>query len=268
MKDQLYLVNRDYIKDLILALRDYFISLPNVIRLNSEKIAIVGDTHGAINVTDEGLKYLHEGYHVIFLGDLVDRGKNSLRNLLYALESLYLNSNLIIIRGNHESSATTMYYGFLDELKESGIEDLYDYFLVLFSSIPMAVLINNEILCLHGGIPRGDVSLDDIEKLPRDDLFPENKIAFEILWNDPREYIEGFLPSTRGDGAFYFGRDVLEDFLKRNKLKKIIRGHEVKMEGIGFNFNEKVITVFSSEYHKGKKGILFIENGKIRTLIL
>ncbi len=264
----MYLLVPEYVKDLIIYERNKYLKMPPLLRINAEKAAILGDTHGAINVTYEGSKYLKEGYMVILLGDLVDRGKDSLLNLIFALEMSFLSENFLIIRGNHESSLTTPYYGFLDELKENEIDYLYDTFLTFFASLPPVALINEKIICLHGGIPSGEVYLSDLEKLPRDDFEPTNKILFEILWNDPREYIEGFLTNTRGEGTYFFGKDAFNKFMINNKLDYLIRGHEVKMEGISYNFDKKLITVFSSEYHNGKKGILLIENGNFREIKL
>mgnify|MGYP001626140829 CR=1 FL=1 len=263
-----YLIIPEYIKDLVISERDSSLKNSPLLKLNGPKFAILGDTHGAIHVSDEGFRYLNQGYTVIMLGDLVDRGPNSLMNLLYALEMSFLTGKVIIIRGNHESSLTNPFYGFLDELKNNDIEWLYDFILSYFASLPPAILLNGKILCVHGGIPSSEDNIGNFEKLPRDDFEPSNKVLFEILWNDPREYIEGFLPSTRGDGAFFFGEDVFDKFMKSNHLDYIIRGHEVKMSGIAYNFHGRMITVFSSEYHGGKKGILLIEDGKFKNVII
>jgi len=136
----------------------------------------------------------------------------------------------------------------------------------LFASLPPAALLNDKILCLHGGIPKDLIKLESIECLPKDDFEPKNPILFEILWNDPRDFIEDYLPSTRGEGCYFFGSNIFESFMTMNNLEYLIRGHEVKMDGIGYNFNGKLITVFSSEYHHGKKGILLIEDGRFKEI--
>jgi len=262
-----YLLIPDYIGDLVVALKGYFSKEPSLLEMKIDKVVIVGDTHGAINISDLAFSKLQEGYSVIMLGDLIDRVPESLKNLVFSMEMKLLTNRVFIIRGNHESSLTPPYYGFLDELKENGIDYLYDEFLEMFASIPYGILLNDVILCVHGGIASGGLTLEDIKKLPKGDTVPENKTAFEILWNDPREFIEGFLPSTRSDGAYFFGRNVFEQFMKSNRLSYLIRGHEVKMTGIADIFSGKLITVFSSEYHGGKKGILMIDQGKLIRII-
>ncbi len=125
----MYLLIPEYIADLVIFIRDKYIGKPSLLRLQSQKFAILGDTHGAIDMTFRGSTFLKDGYMVIMLGDLVDRGHQSLFNLLFALEVNVLSDNFIILRGNHESSLTTPYYGFLNELKDNSIDMLYDEFL-------------------------------------------------------------------------------------------------------------------------------------------
>lgn len=62
-------------------------------------------------VIDRNLKYL-------FLGDYVNRGRQSceVMCLLFALKVRYP-SQVMILRGNHESQAITRIYGFFDEIK-------------------------------------------------------------------------------------------------------------------------------------------------------
>ena len=104
--------------------------------------------------------------------------------------------------------------------------------------------------------------VSEIAGLPRPDVNPDDPVAFQLLWNDPRDMIEGFLPSIRGDGAFYYGTDVTQSFLERNSLKGIIRGHEV-VDGFREDMGGKVITVFSSRYHGASAGVLILDEGKM-----
>src|SRR5947199_9219166 len=125
--------------------------------------------------------------------------------------------------------------------------------------MPYAVVVNN-YLCLHGGI---DTTLDTVSQLanlPFPDLNPDDPTAFQLLWNDPRDMIEGFLPSVRGDGAYYYGSDVTEKFLANNQLKGIIRGHEV-VDGFREDFDGKVITIVSSRCHGRSAGVLILDGG-------
>ncbi|MDP8003893.1 MAG: hypothetical protein RAK17_06900, partial [Caldisphaera sp.] len=65
-------------------------------------------------------------------------------------------------------------------------------------------------------------------KLSNEYLNLENKIIFQMLWNDPDGYVKWFENNNvRGEGVYYYGRYAWNKFLKENNLKLIIRGHEV-----------------------------------------
>ncbi|TRM77057.1 serine/threonine protein phosphatase [Sulfolobus sp. A20-N-F6] len=234
-------------------------------------VAFVGDTHGAIDVTSQVFSDIADKVDkVVFLGDYVDRGEDQLGNLKLILQKLIENKEkYIVLRGNHESPLTNEYYGFKKEISNKLGEENYNMFIELFSYMPYAVVVNN-YFCVHGGIASGLEKVEDIKKLPRPDEIPNDPIAFQLLWNDPREGLGDldFLPNIRGEGTYYFGERVVEDFLKKNSLNGIIRGHEVA-DGFREDMNGKVITVFSSRYHKMRAGVLILKkDGKMDKIYL
>ncbi|BDB97965.1 metallophosphoesterase [Saccharolobus caldissimus] len=224
-------------------------------------VIFVGDTHGAIDVTSKVFSDFSDSADlVVFLGDYVDRGEDQLGNLLLILRKMIDNPDkFIVLRGNHESPITNEYYGFKEEVKEKLGEEYYDMFVELFSYMPYAVVVN-EYFCVHGGLAVGLTKVEEIKKLPRPDVNPDDPIAFQLLWNDPREGLEDpdFIPSIRGEGIYFFGERVVNKFLEDNSLKGIIRGHEVA-DGFREDMNGKIITVFSSRYHHMRAGILVMK---------
>ena len=227
------------------------------------RAVFVGDTHTAVDVTQAVLdKYYNEADLVVFLGDYVDRGSTGVENL-GLVASMFLEDprRVIMLRGNHESPLTNPYYGFLDEVTEKLGAAFYDKFSEFFQAMPYAVVVNG-YLCVHGGIATTLEHVSQIAGLPTPDLNPDDPVAFQLLWNDPRDMIEGFIPSARGDGAFYYGSDVTRRFLEDNSLKGIIRAHEV-VDGFREDMDGRVITVFSSRYHSGSAGVLVMDEGKM-----
>lgn len=98
---------------------------------------------------------------------------------------------------------------------------------------------------MHGGLFADDnVTIDDIRKVDRNRQPPESGIMCDLLWSDPQPQL-GRSPSKRGVGV-QFGPDVTRAFLAKNKLRYVIRSHEVKHEGYEVAHDGLCITVFSA----------------------
>ncbi|QKQ99171.1 serine/threonine protein phosphatase [Metallosphaera tengchongensis] len=259
---------KDNILNLVSKATEMFSSTKPLLRVGEKRRAVyVGDTHGAYNVTRHVLENYANFDVIVFLGDYVDREPYGLENLELIL-SKFIESpeKIVVLRGNHESPLTNDYYGFKTEVEQKLGGESYKEFVELFSQMPYAAIVN-DYFCVHGGIARNLKSVTQLDELKKPDVLPEDEIAFELLWNDPREELDGFVPNVRGEGTFFYGRDVTLNFLKENLLKGIIRGHEVA-DGFRAEMDERVITVFSSRYHKMRAGILLQEDGKFSQVYL
>ncbi|WP_373467872.1 metallophosphoesterase [Acidianus infernus] len=253
----------DEVLELIKKAHNFFMSNPLLLELpEKDRVAFIGDTHGALDVTEKVFRELYDKVDVlIFLGDYVDRGLQGIENLKLILRKMLENpEKVIVLRGNHESPLTNEFYGFKGEVLEK-MGDYYEDFVNMFSVMPYAATING-YFCVHGGIARNLEDIKQINSLRRPDVNPDDEIAFEMLWNDPREELEGFVPNIRGEGTYFYGKDVTLKFLERNNLKGIIRGHEA-VDGIRFEMDNRVITVFSSRYHGLGAGALVFNRGKL-----
>lgn len=90
----------------------------------------------------------------LFLGDFVDRGYFSLETILLILAlKLRYPDRLSILRGNHESRQITQVYGFYEEcLRKYQTSEVWMIVTDLFDFFPIGALIDNSLLCLHGGL--------------------------------------------------------------------------------------------------------------------
>ncbi|PGH10142.1 hypothetical protein AJ80_07593 [Polytolypa hystricis UAMH7299] len=215
------------------------------------KLTVCGDTHGQYFDLLEIFRlngYPSDTHAYLFNGDFVDRGSWSceIALLLYAYKWLRPNK-FFLNRGNHETDDMNKVYGFEGECKAKYNERLFKVFSESFSALPLATLIGDKFLTLHGGLFSDDkIKLDDIRKLNRHNQRQPGQqgLMMEMLWTDPQT-APGRGPSKRGVGL-QFGPDVTKRFCENNGLEAIIRSHEVRMEGYEVEHDGRCITVFSA----------------------
>lgn len=235
-----------------------FLAQPSLLEIPGP-INVCGDIHGQYF---DLLHLFHIGgvpgrARYLFLGDYVDRGKNSLEVicLLFALKIKHPNS-FYMIRGNHETAAVNRTYGFYDEIRRRfSLRDfsiVYDRINDVFDHVPLAAVIAGTIFCCHGGLSPNLHTLRQIRELVRPGAVRIGWMT-DVVWSDPDEDIDGWEkqdnprnnPRHRGIG-YLFGQDVLEDFLYANDLEMVCRAHECVAGGYEWMFDRQLVTVFSA----------------------
>ncbi|MEM0225652.1 MAG: serine/threonine protein phosphatase [Thermofilaceae archaeon] len=262
-------LERESLSELLSEAIKLFESEHSLVEVEGDSVLVVGDTHGDVHSSVRAFSIEAEKY--VFLGDYVDRGPYQLENMIFLLaKKLELPEKVYLLRGNHESPITNVHYGFLDEVVYRYGSQIYRLFVEVFSRLPYAALINGTTLAVHGGIATGLKSLSELRSLPRPDEIPENRTAFEVLWNDPSEHSQGFTPSPRGYGIFLFGRDVFEAFAEAAGIRLMLRAHEYFPEGIHEYFDGKIISLFSCRYYPETtpRGLLLTPNAQRSVVLL
>lgn len=188
-----------------------------------------GDIHGQYSDLLRLFEYggLPPNSNYLFLGDYVDRGKQSLETicLLLAYKIKYP-ENFFLLRGNHECASVNRIYGFYDECKRRFNVRLWKVFTDCFNCLPVAALIEEKILCMHGGLSPDLHSLDQIRNLPRPTDVPETGLLCDLLWSDPSKDVKGWGLNDRGV-SYTFGPDKVKEFLQKHDLDLICRAHQV-----------------------------------------
>lgn len=240
-------------------------------------VKIFGDIHGQYSDLMSFLEFYGtpheagrskdiENFDYLFLGDFVDRGTHSLETvlLLMALKLTYPRQ-VHLVRGNHEDANINAEMGFMEECAEKCQEDpeleasVYQTINRAFEWLPLAAVVEDSILCVHGGIGAHVRTLEDIASIQRPVQVQQEvdtqqqKVVLDLLWSDPTDN-DGELgiqnnwvrdPNRTGN-IFKFGPDVVQGFLQRNGLGMIIRAHECVMDGFERFANGQLITVFSA----------------------
>lgn len=241
------------IKWLCVKSREIFLSQPVLIELNAP-VKICGDIHG--QYYDLLRLFEYGGYppeaNYLFLGDYVDRGAQSLEtiSLLLAYKIKYP-ENFYLLRGNHESATVNRLYGFYDECKKRYSIKLWKTFTDCFNTMPVTAIIEERIICMHGGLSPDMKSVEDIKTIQRPTDVPEAGILCDLLWSDPSAAVNGWGPNERGV-SFTFSPSVLSAFLQANDLELVCRAHQVVEEGYEFFGNKQLITVFSAPNYWGE----------------
>mmetsp|Transcript_5507 Transcript_5507/g.8315 ORF Transcript_5507/g.8315 Transcript_5507/m.8315 type:complete len:407 (+) Transcript_5507:380-1600(+) len=280
---------------------------PRVVFLQSPTY-VFGDIHGnledlhffADNIWKLGMKLTAGNF--LFLGDYVDRGLLGLETVAYLfamkLECPY---KMFMLRGNHELRDVN---GWVEYYQEKSFlwqcqnrfgmklgEEVWEECNSVFDRMPLAGIIDNDIFCVHGGIPRpienSGSRIQDILSVPAvasvcpaslEETIESNQVASDCLWSDPakhdqEEYLDedGFGESMRGGGAICFGSKAIENLLKECNLSYIVRAHEAHSEGVSISKGAKVFTVFSTskDHGQGKRamcGCILVDFDKIQVI--
>ncbi|KAH8048329.1 manganese ion binding protein [Aureococcus anophagefferens] len=234
--------------------------VPNVVRVStavSQSVTIVGDLHGQLR----DLQLIFEQNSMpsstnpyVFNGDLVDRGTHSLEVCIILFGLAVADPTCVRInRGNHEDYSVCDTYGFTDEIftkypGKMGIE-IAELFAEVFAFLPIATVIDDSVLVIHGGLGRYDLEylngiarhhFKTLQGVPEELWEGEDygsikhdewQALMDALWSDPQA-CSGMEPNyKRGAGAT----------------------HECVEFGYEMHHNNRVMTLFSAScYYDGE----------------
>jgi serine/threonine-protein phosphatase PP1 catalytic subunit len=166
----------------------------------------------------------------LFLGDYVDRGKQSIETICLLLAyKIKFPDNFFLLRGNHECASINRIYGFYDECKRRFSVRLWKTFTDCFNCLPVAAVVDDKILCMHGGLSPEMDSLDQIRAIERPADVPDQGLLCDLLWSDPDRDTKGWGDNDRGV-SYTFGADRVTEFLKKHDLDLVCRAHQVFLD--------------------------------------
>jgi len=257
------LQKRDIFK-IVESASNLFAEEPNLIRLR-DPISVCGDIHGQFY---DLIRLMHtagkpKNTKYLFLGDYVDRGQFSTEVIFYLFaHKITYHRTFFMIRGNHECRHITKFFNFKEECIYKYDLEVYDSIMKAFDNLPIAATINHKFFCVHGGLSPDISVLKDILDIDRKREIPREGPFCDLLWADPLSDepkpgkaksvspTSWFSYNESRQCSYVFGRDAASQFLSKNKLMAIIRGHEAQEDGYKFNMSKgqipMVVTIFSA----------------------
>jgi len=256
-------IQEGQLKALCTSAREVFLSQSALLELEAP-LKICGDIHGQyhdlLRIFEYG-KFPPESNY-LFLGDYVDRGKQSLETitLLFSYKVKFP-ENFFLLRGNHECASITRIYGFYDECKRRYNIKLWKQFCDVFNCLPVCSVVDEKIICMHGGLSPEIENMDQVRRLVRPTDVPDTGVICDLLWADPDKDITGWAENDRGV-SYIFGPDVVEQFLEKQGMDLICRAHQVVEDGYEFFAKRHLVTIFSAPNYCGE----FDNSGAMMTI--
>lgn len=219
----------------------------------------------------------------LFLGDYVDRGYFSLECYLYLL-ALKINhpQEILLLRGNHECRHLTKHFTFKLECNYKYGLKVYEACMESFDSLPLCAVVHNQYFCVHGGLSPDLNCPSDANQIDRFQDPPHDGLMCDLLWADPTEDFGSeansgeLFSGNRSRGCSYrYSYNAVCDFLRRNNLLSVIRGHEA--QDAGYRLYRQVtssefpalITLFSAPNYVdvyNNKGAIMKYDGKVMNI--
>ncbi|MBY0353551.1 serine/threonine protein phosphatase [Candidatus Babeliales bacterium] len=234
------------------------------------KVCFMGDYHGSVHSLLRNLwRLVLQGYlkddfkltdkfHLIFLGDFVDRGRYG-AEVWYTLMKLKLANwdHVHLLRGNHETEDISKRYGFLGWANSKERGEVYNKFtaeevdisrqiLRLYNYLPFALFLsadgNEFVQCCHAGIALNDTgSFFNVTNFLTQ---PWPGITFQKIskkqtgfqWSDFSQ-TGGLVTGARGVAdAVTADIEQANNYLITNNLKAFFRGHQDQVFGFKMLF--------------------------------
>lgn len=155
----------------------------------------------------------------LFLGDYVDRGKQSLETILLLMcYKLRYPQTFYLLRGNHECAGINRVYGFYDECKRRSHLRVWKSFTNYFDVLPLAAIVSKSIFCVHGGLSPQLLKWEDLRALKRPLPIKTDGLEADLLWSDPDASVTQWQYNEDRGLSFLFGPVQIDKFLERFNL--------------------------------------------------
>jgi hypothetical protein len=221
-----------------------------LIRLPAEgKAVFIGDTHGDYDATETIFRhYSPPGYILVFLGDYVDRGDQSLENIEFLLrKKADAPDKVFLLAGNHEGYCSVPFSP--ADFWESLAPKEYEYYSEICKLFSFAAVTQNGLFAVHGATPdlAGLGDIDDVQ------LCSEHWI--QLTWGDFIEQPGEFLGDQGGRPAY--GEDYFTRTMNQLGVHVLIRSHQPNINPV--IFNKRCLTLMTSYFYTFERHVAIVD---------
>jgi predicted MPP superfamily phosphohydrolase len=212
-----------------------------LIRLPAKgKAVFIGDTHGDFDATETVFRlYFKPGYTLVFLGDYVDRGKHSRKNIKFLLKKkLEAPKQVFLLMGNHEAYSV-LPFSPADFWESLSLEENKS-FSEICQFLSYAAVTENGLIVVHGVLP----DVNELEEI--NNIQSGSEHWQQVTWGDFVEMPGDFLGNYGGRpiyGEAYFKRKM-----KQFRSKVLIRAHQPYVKTV--IFEKHCLTLMTSHAYK------------------
>ncbi|KAF8358205.1 hypothetical protein PRIPAC_93200, partial [Pristionchus pacificus] len=255
----------------------YLESEPMLIEDLPFDITIVADLHGQLYDLDLVFKAEErdgkkgwENMKFLFLGDYVDRGRQSLEIVmaLYCIKMLYPDQ-VFLLRGNHEFMHTNQKGGFMFDFYDRYVDEEWPaiYFKVneSFCYLSSAAIVGDSYFCAHGGISVQAFTRRHLLAIKKPIIDSKSDMLIhDVSWSDPALGLQGSTFNGQRMCSSYFGLDELSFALYNMNCTTLFRGHSIMNYGFELigglcvslftatgsrNFNDGAVAIIDANGH-------------------
>lgn len=130
-------------------------------------------------------------------------------------------------------------------MRKYGNASVWRHCVQCFDCFGLAALIDEQVLCVHGGLSPDVRTLDQVRAIDRNQEIPHEGAFCDLVWSDPEDIAGSWQLSPRGAG-YLFGKRVTDEFHQVNNLQFLARAHQLVMEGRKYHFDKRLVTVWSA----------------------
>ncbi|VDP76516.1 unnamed protein product [Echinostoma caproni] len=196
------------------------------------------------------------GKRYLFLGNYATQNPLGIETLalLFAYKLLYPQS-IYLLRGRRECPTIGRLYGQYDQCVKRFSRRLWHEISTVFTYLPVAAIIEDQILCVHSGLSPSIqyADLTSVNELrgqflrliTRPNEIQPHALTTHLIWSEPDEGTTGWDQNPAGLG-YLFGPDVVKAVCDRLDLLQIVRSSGLVRKGCARFADTKLVSVFSA----------------------